>query len=601
MRIRMLQNQIGTLLIQLVLVVSVWFIAPTALAASAPLASAFEIHANTNAPSQGARFTVSLSAAVSELYAFETIVSFDPQKLRFLQASSSIQGFLIQPVVNDNKAILALTKVGNVEPMQGDLELVNFTFEALAQGETEVIWESLKVANRDLTEVKEYPEVALPLHVQATLVDTGQNNGSTHPVSEDRSSQETATSEAAKVIADAHLIGLSDQAVSVIAEQGNGVHVVVHAEQAMKEIKAASAETSSFFIQVPGNKLAAVSVDVPSDVLRAIQNKSGAEASLIISSSTGTYKLPIQPLNLEAGSTVTVSMTVVSQEQTQSISKLAIQEGFTLVSVPVDFSVSIKQTSGETSLVKDYERVFATRVLPAVTIDPSSSGAVMLDSDDKLVPVPVLFVKQLDSTYLAVIQRMGNSTYGFITGHRTFQDLKNHWSRSDIEALASRMLVNGDADGQFHPNAWITRAEFAKLLTDAFALPEKASHSVFNDVDPFAWYASALDKAIHFGLMEGDGQGNLRPEAYVSREEIAVMLDRARSLTAFKYESPSVLLSYADSNLASEWSKEALGSLAHLGIIQGDNGNHVRPTNLSTRSEAAVMVKRLLIQLGFMN
>ncbi|KRF03650.1 hypothetical protein ASG89_02495 [Paenibacillus sp. Soil766] len=153
-----------------------------------------------------------------------------------------------------------------------------------------------------------------------------------------------------------------------------------------------------------------------------------------------------------------------------------------------------------------------------------------------MAPVPTLFVKQLDGSYTALIQRMGNSTYGLITGSRTFPDLSGHWSRLDIEAMAGRLLVNGDWEGRFRPDDAITRAEFAELLTDGFALPEKdARMTFFSDVDPSAWYSPSLRTALSFGLIEGYDGGLIRPDSFVSREEIAVMLDRALHLTEYKF------------------------------------------------------------------
>lgn len=47
-----------------------------------------------------------------------------------------------------------------------------------------------------------------------------------------------------------------------------------------------------------------------------------------------------------------------------------------------------------------------------------------------------------------------------------FKDIKDdYWAREAIEALAEKGYVNGYEDGTFHPNAPITRAEVATILS----------------------------------------------------------------------------------------------------------------------------------------
>jgi hypothetical protein len=204
-------------------------------------------------------------------------------------------------------------------------------------------------------------------------------------------------------------------------------------------------------------------------------------------------------------------------------------------------------------------------------------------------------------SYMALIHRMGNSTYGLITGSRTFADLNGHWSKYDIETMAGRLLVNGDTEGRFRPDDAITRVEFAKLLTDALALPEKDARMTFRDVDPSAWYSPALRTATSFGLIEGYDGGEFRPELSVSREEIAVMLDRALHLTGYKYDSPAPNIHLLDRDQLNDWSKGAIQTMVGLGVITGDQGHGIHPSQSATRAEAAVMLKRLMIKLSFMN
>jgi len=51
-----------------------------------------------------------------------------------------------------------------------------------------------------------------------------------------------------------------------------------------------------------------------------------------------------------------------------------------------------------------------------------------------------------------------------------FADVQSHWAKGDIEFLASLGLVKGDEAGRFRPDAPITRAETAVLLSRTIRL-----------------------------------------------------------------------------------------------------------------------------------
>ena len=57
-----------------------------------------------------------------------------------------------------------------------------------------------------------------------------------------------------------------------------------------------------------------------------------------------------------------------------------------------------------------------------------------------------------------------------------------------IEALAAREIVNGVGNGCFEPNRSVTRAEFAKMLTEAFDLVDEKAETDFDDVSEDKWY-----------------------------------------------------------------------------------------------------------------
>ncbi|MNL64118.1 Endo-1,4-beta-xylanase A precursor [compost metagenome] len=99
--------------------------------------------------------------------------------------------------------------------------------------------------------------------------------------------------------------------------------------------------------------------------------------------------------------------------------------------------------------------------------------------------------------------------------------------------------------------------------------------------------------------MEGFEDGTLRPEARITRSELAVMTSRA--MKAAGRSAAGGNLQFADAEAIPQWAREAVSASVGAGIIQGAEGNRFAPVQQATRAEAAVMLKRLLQAVEFIN
>ncbi len=190
-------------------------------------------------------------------------------------------------------------------------------------------------------------------------------------------------------------------------------------------------------------------------------------------------------------------------------------------------------------------------------------------------------------------------TYAVLLADLTFDDLANHWSRAEVEALAARGIVSGDPDGSFRPNGRITRAEFVKLLMPLLGgTATTGSAPEFGDVAPNAWYAPFVSQAAAAGIVQGAG-GRFRPSDPVTREEMAVMLFRALGVDPdIKLNAQAILSRFADSERVSGWASLQIAYAVQNGLLQGGSGGKLRPEATATRSEAAVIVLRALTSQG---
>ncbi|BBI32319.1 S-layer homology domain-containing protein [Cohnella abietis] len=171
---------------------------------------------------------------------------------------------------------------------------------------------------------------------------------------------------------------------------------------------------------------------------------------------------------------------------------------------------------------------------------------------------------------------------------------ESHWAAEELNSWVKMQLLQGSVDGSLRPDDNITRAEFVTLLNKVFRLTNKSSRT-FPDVKADKWYADAIQKAVDAGLLQGDSKGNMRPEASITRQEVAVVVAKA-----FKLEGDaSSTHGFADAAAIADWAKDAIGALRKNGYIAGRSGNKFAPSAPITRAEAVKIIDSVMGELLF--
>ena len=107
----------------------------------------------------------------------------------------------------------------------------------------------------------------------------------------------------------------------------------------------------------------------------------------------------------------------------------------------------------------------------------------------------------------------------------TYGDTAGHWAESSIERWSGHGIIQG-SNGQFDPNGQLTCAQLATILAKLLKLPA-AKDAGFTDNTADAWYYDAINRCAAAGILNGNGDGTVTPEAPITRERAMVMLARA--------------------------------------------------------------------------
>jgi len=171
----------------------------------------------------------------------------------------------------------------------------------------------------------------------------------------------------------------------------------------------------------------------------------------------------------------------------------------------------------------------------------------------------------------------------------TFSDISGHWAESTILDLAGKEIINGLGDGSFNPDGKITRAQLAMIISKI--VDGETASCEFTDVPETAWYYNAVSEVNTLGIMKGDGY-NFRPDDYVKREEIAVVMSNVLKMNNIIEASEDITLT--DLEDISDWAKESVLNCMNKGIVTGYKDGSFGAKKEATRAEITVMTERLL-------
>lgn len=173
-----------------------------------------------------------------------------------------------------------------------------------------------------------------------------------------------------------------------------------------------------------------------------------------------------------------------------------------------------------------------------------------------------------------------------------FTDLADYpWAAGMISKLAQAGVISGRTSTTFEPGASVTRAEFLSMLVRAFSLTSDNTEVPFGDVGG-EWYYDSIRIAYGLGIAAGYEDGSFRPDAQITREEMAALALRAANKAGISISSGNPVV-FTDSWDIADFAKEAIDTMTAAGIINGMGDGSFAPKETANRAQAAVIIYKI--------
>ena len=177
-----------------------------------------------------------------------------------------------------------------------------------------------------------------------------------------------------------------------------------------------------------------------------------------------------------------------------------------------------------------------------------------------------------------------------------FIDLTGNWTEKSVNTLSDSGVISAEADGKFHPQEPVTRAQLATWLVKTLALENQpvSGPPSFPDVKPGDWYYQAVEICKRNNYMTGYPDGFRPKQAMQKGEMISIIARTTGTNTPDEGTVIKTLSSFSDKAKIPDWARSGIAQAKLAGILASkDNNATVDATGIASRGDAAAILARL--------
>lgn len=356
-------------------------------------------------------------------------------------------------------------------------------------------------------------------------------------------------------------------------------------ESAQKTVEAGSA-AARIIIPDQKDEVSELRVDLPVQSLQKIADR---QLGLELYTNNGMISIPNESLQGLNGDVYFHIVPIKKEEERRQVEERAKKEEV------------VREALGDGSIVvvgrpMTIETNMTSR--PVTITLPLLQTSVPADAKEreKFLAKLAVFIEHSDGERVLVkpeIVSYTENTYGLafgITKFSTFTivDMQNaHASQNPAPGAHSHeRYMNGYEDGTFKPEQRVTRAEMAAMLQRLIGKTGAAETAIaYTDVASSHWAAASIRFATDHALMDGYPTGEFKPEAGITRAEMAAVIARYMRLG-----NPG---GAGFTDIAGHWANQLIAQVQSAGYMKGYEDGTFRPEQLLTRAEAVTILNRV--------
>ena len=177
-----------------------------------------------------------------------------------------------------------------------------------------------------------------------------------------------------------------------------------------------------------------------------------------------------------------------------------------------------------------------------------------------------------------------------------FSDVhEGDWFYDVVKYVYDEGLMTGTSATTFEPNTTTTRGMIVSILHRLEGSPV-VTGSDFTDVNDSDWYGQAVAWAAENGIVNGFEDSTFRPNAAITREQMAAILYNYADYKGYDVNSRANLDAYSDADQISSWASDVVAWANAEGLINGMTANTLEPQGNATRAQVAAIFQRFLAE-----
>ena len=171
-----------------------------------------------------------------------------------------------------------------------------------------------------------------------------------------------------------------------------------------------------------------------------------------------------------------------------------------------------------------------------------------------------------------------------------FHDMPGHWAIEPVDAWSGYGVLSGYPDGNFRPDADITRGEMAQVISTLMRIPNTTTSNPFTDMNTGHWYYQAMMNSVNAGYIYGFGDGRVGGGENLTREQAMAMIARVLRIAP----ATSTVRAFTDTSNVSDWARGYVNGMINAGIVNGMTPTQIMPGIDINRGSVAQILRQAI-------